>query len=37
MKRFSEQLYKKSLSVKLRAAERRELRERVVSYMEIIR
>lgn len=34
MKRFSEQLHKKSLSVKLQAAERRELRERVVSYME---
>lgn len=34
MKKFSEQLYKKSLSVKLQAAERRELRERVVSYME---
>ncbi len=34
MKRFSEQLHKKSQSVKLRAAEKRELRERVVSYME---
>lgn len=34
MKRFSEQLNKKSLTVKLRAAEKRELRERVVSYME---
>lgn len=34
MKRFSEQLHKKSQTVKLRAAEKRELRERVVSYME---
>ena len=34
MKRFSEQLYKKSTSVKLQAAEKRELRERLVSYME---
>lgn len=34
MKKFSEQLHKKSLSVKLQAAERRALRERVVSYME---
>lgn len=34
MKRFSEQLHTKATSVKLRAAERRELRERVVSYME---
>lgn len=34
MKRFSEQLNKKAMTVKLRAAERRELRERVVSYME---
>lgn len=34
MKRFSEQLNKKSKTVKLRAAEKRELRERVVSYME---
>ena len=34
MKRFSEQLHKKALAVKLRAAEKRELRERVVSYME---
>jgi hypothetical protein len=34
MKKFSEQLHKKSQSVKLKAAERRDLRERVVSYME---
>lgn len=34
MKKFSEQLHKKSTTVKLRAAEKRELRERVVSYME---
>jgi len=34
MKRFSEQFYTKATSVKLQAAERRELRERVVSYME---
>ena len=34
MKRFSEQLHKESESVKLRAAEKRELRERLVSYME---
>lgn len=34
MKRFSEQLHKKSLAVKLSASEKRELRERVVSYME---
>ncbi|MDA8596791.1 DUF5667 domain-containing protein [Candidatus Pacebacteria bacterium] len=34
MKRFAEQLRKKSDTVKLRAAERRELRERVVAYME---
>ena len=34
MKRFSEQLYKKSETVKLRADEKRALRERVVSYME---
>lgn len=34
MKRFSEQLHKKSETVKLTAAERRALRERVVSYME---
>lgn len=34
MKRFSEQLNKKAMTVKLRAAEKRELRERVVSYME---
>lgn len=34
MKKFSEQLHKKSQSVKLKAAERRELRERIVSYME---
>jgi hypothetical protein len=34
MKRFSEQLHKQSTSVKLQAAEKRELRERLVSYME---
>lgn len=34
MKRFSEQLNKKAMTVKLRAAEKRELRERIVSYME---
>lgn len=34
MKRFSEQFHKKAESVKLRAAERRALRERIVSYME---
>jgi len=34
MKRFSEQLYKQSTSVKLQEAEKRELRERLVSYME---
>ncbi len=34
MKRFTEQLNKKANSVKLQAAEKRELRERVVSYME---
>ncbi|MCA9355576.1 hypothetical protein KC865_03450 [Candidatus Kaiserbacteria bacterium] len=34
MKRFSEQLNKKAQSVRLRSAEKRELRERVVSYME---
>ena len=34
MKRFSEQFYKKSESVKLEAAERDTLRQRVVSYME---
>jgi len=34
MKKFSEQLYKKSTSVKLRASERTKLRGRVVSYME---
>jgi hypothetical protein len=34
MKRFSEQLHTKASSVKLQAVERRELRERVVSYME---
>ncbi len=34
MKRFSEQLNKKAGSVKLRAAEKRALQERVVSYME---
>lgn len=34
MKRFSEQLHKKAMTVKLQAAEKRELRERLVSYME---
>ncbi|MEZ4194851.1 MAG: DUF5667 domain-containing protein [Candidatus Paceibacterota bacterium] len=34
MKRFSEQLQNKANSVKLRVAEKRDLRERVVSYME---
>lgn len=34
MKRFSEQFNKKSQSVKLSAAEKTELRERLVSYME---
>lgn len=34
MKRFAEQLHKKAGSVKMRAAERRELRERIVAYME---
>jgi len=34
MKRFSEQLKKKSDSIRLRAAEKRDLRERLVAYME---
>lgn len=34
MKRFSEQFHTKASTVKLQSAERRELRERVVSYME---
>lgn len=34
MKRFSEQLHSKANTVKLRAAEKRELRERLVAYME---
>lgn len=34
MKRFSEQLQNKANSVKLRVAEKRDLRERIVSYME---
>ncbi len=34
MKRFSEQFHDKALSVTLKAAERAELRERVLSYME---
>ena len=34
MKRFSEQLHKKSQTVKLKKAEQADLRERVVSYME---
>lgn len=34
MKRFSEQFYKKATSIKLKAREKRELRERLLSYME---
>jgi hypothetical protein len=34
MKKFSEQLHKKSLTVKLRADEKRDLKEKLVSYME---
>ncbi|MCA9359045.1 hypothetical protein KC926_02460 [Candidatus Kaiserbacteria bacterium] len=34
MKKFSEQLHKKAQSVKLQTAEKNELRERLVSYME---
>lgn len=34
MKRFSEQLHKQAQSVRLQAAEKSELRERLVSYME---
>lgn len=34
MKRFSEQLHKEALTIKLRLAERKALRERVISYME---
>lgn len=34
MKRFSEQLHKEAKTVKLQAAEKRELRERLISYME---
>ncbi|MBY0309672.1 hypothetical protein K2Q16_00800 [Patescibacteria group bacterium] len=34
MKRFSEQFHTKAQSVKLKASERAELRERVLSYME---
>lgn len=34
MKRFSEQLHTKAMSLTLKAAERRELRERLVAYME---
>lgn len=34
MKRFSQQLHKESQSVELQTAERRELRERIVAYME---
>jgi hypothetical protein len=34
MKRFSEQFKKQASTVKLRAAERRDLRERLVAYME---
>lgn len=34
MKRFAEQLKKQSATVRLRAAEKRELKERLVAYME---
>lgn len=34
MKRFSEQLHKKSATVKLQASEKRDIRERLVAYME---
>jgi len=34
MKRFSEQLNKKAKSIRLKAAEKRDLRDRLVSYME---
>ena len=34
MKRFSEQLNKKANSIRLKTAEKRDLRERLVSYME---
>lgn len=34
MKQFSQQLHKKATTVKLRAAEKRDLRDRLVSYME---
>jgi len=34
MKKFSEQLHKKSQTVKLRASEKRDLKDRLVSYME---
>ena len=34
MKRFSEQFYKKAETVRLRADEKRELKERLVAYME---
>jgi hypothetical protein len=34
MKRFSEQLHKKSQTVKLKKSEQADLRERIVSYME---
>lgn len=34
MKRFSEQFHKEASRVSLRAAERRELRERIMAYME---
>lgn len=34
MKRFSEQLYKKSQSLKLKKSEQADLRDRIVSYME---
>jgi hypothetical protein len=34
MKRFSEQLHKKSQTVKLKPSEQADLRERIVSYME---
>jgi hypothetical protein len=34
MKRFSEQLHKKAQSIRLKATEKRDLRDRLVSYME---
>ena len=34
MKRFSEQLKKKSQTIRLSAAEKRDVRERLIAYME---